>query len=55
MLLFIITRNDQALATAKDGTESHVHLRVYKPFRGPLELTAIRVNQDKMKPLEYFD
>lgn len=47
--------NNQVLGTTEDGKKSHIHMRIYKPFKGPLELSAIRKDQDKSKPLEYFD
>lgn len=53
-LSFLPNFCNQAIVTAKDGTKSHIHMRVYKPFRGPLELSAVKTNQDKSKPLEYF-
>lgn len=44
----------KAKATERNGSKSHVHLRIYKPFRGPLELTAYQANVEANKKLEYF-
>lgn len=44
----------KALATAKNDTKSHIHLRVTEPLKGDLMLIAIKKNQDKQGALEYF-
>ena len=45
---------EQAKGKVVDGDERIVHLRIYKPIRGDLELTAHQFDKKIEDKLEYF-
>ena len=44
----------RALVHEADGDKRYAHLRIYRSFRGPVELVAIKTNVEKGQPLSYF-
>lgn len=44
----------KAEATEKNGAKSMLHVRVYRPFRGGHELSAVRTDVGRQDPIEYF-
>lgn len=44
----------RSLVREKDGDKRYAHLRIYKSFRGPVELVSMKTNVEKSHPLAYF-